>query len=126
MSKTLSAYLKDLKQEFVAVYARGAGLSLKNPINNRPSYTQKDLEEYSKDITNVIPKVSASGDGATFTVLEAALKNASVAKAKINTKRFEAFVGNRVCKAASALSFYYKPSNTKQSILDNVLSPVVG
>ena len=113
----LANYRADLIQDFLAISARLAGLPPSdNDPSSRPKYTVDELKDSESDVTSIIPNIKKSGNATAFSTLEAALKNANTIKAKINTKRLEAFCGDRVKKAAAARSFYFKAASSGGSI----------
>ena len=117
-------YKDDLKHDFEIVISRFSGEAVQKI--ERPLYTSEDLKGYADEVTSIIPTIKPSGDPAKIHQLTAAIKNASMVKAKINTKRLEAFCGDRVRKACTALSFYTKAvQNEQQSVISDSLYPVI-
>ena len=121
MADIVEQYNQVLRGKFDVVARNIIGEFHHNKISadiQLPDFTKKDLSNYLNIITENIPKVSKSGNPDILGTIVTALENANVVKAAINTKRLEALAGNRVKKAASALSFYYKGARAPRSIAD--------
>ena len=122
-SNVLQNYKKDLEYDFKYNIARYSGK--RATVQARPTYTKEDLKEYAAAVTSIIPTIRASGNPAGIEALTSTIKNANIAKAKINTKRLEAFCGNRVKKASTSLSYYTKAINIKHpSVISDALYTV--
>ena len=107
MAADINTYKSDLVGDFERDSSVLQGIAVSGPLPDRPEYISSELKKYQEEVIQAIPTVR-KGDPKSFLRIEAALQNANEMKAKINTKRLESFLGNRVKKTAIALSYYQR------------------
>lgn len=124
MAEALQKYRQDVSLDYVASFLRVMGV-VEQRKGDRPVYTQEDLKEFVTLVESILPTIRQTGDPTTFALLAAALKNSSIVKNKINVKRLEAVLGNRVIKTAAAVSYYGKAiEKPDESVLNDTYNPM--